>query len=314
MRVLGHIHTLNNEAVIERSLAALLAQTHPLDRVVIVDNGSTDATLARAFPPEVEVLRLGENLGTSGAVRAGMEYALREGFDWIWTFDADSAPRPDALARLLYLYASLPSPVQERTACLACLPLDASDGRPHHGWLIGPGTLRRAGPTADQPWYPYHAGIWSGSLFRVEALRRIGLPCADYVNDYGELEYGYRVARAGFQAFVHTQSLMDHDIGGATNALASRRIGPLRLPVVDVRPMRAYYSVRNSLYFWLYEYRGPGRLRARALRLYKAAKLLANAVLLPRQRWRTLCACARGYRDGVAGRIEARYETVRRDG
>ena len=45
MKILGHIHTFNDEEVIDRSLQALLDQTYPLDAIVIVDNASTDGSV-----------------------------------------------------------------------------------------------------------------------------------------------------------------------------------------------------------------------------------------------------------------------------
>jgi hypothetical protein len=87
MRILGLIHTYNYEDVIERSLEALLNQTHPVDEVLIEDNASTDGTLRRSFPEKVSVLRHDVNLGTSGSVRAGLIYALDRRYDWLWIFD-----------------------------------------------------------------------------------------------------------------------------------------------------------------------------------------------------------------------------------
>ena len=40
--------------------------------------------------------------------------------------------------------------------------------------------------------------LWSGSLYRTAAVQKIGLPQADYVLDWGDLEYGYRARRLGF--------------------------------------------------------------------------------------------------------------------
>ena len=62
----------------------------------------------------------------------------------------------------------------------------------------------------------------------------------------------------------------------------SRPIGPLRLPNLNVPPIRAYCIVRNNLYFWLHQYRGPRRLYTALLRLYKAAKLIVDALLIPK--------------------------------
>ncbi len=133
MRILGHIHTFNDEEIIDRTLQALLDQTYPVDEIVLVDNASQDSTLARAFPKQVSIVRHPENQGTSGAVATGMEYALGRQYDWIYLLDADSLPRKDALQRLIEFYQGLPLEEQERVWRLSSLPLEAPHGQPRHG-------------------------------------------------------------------------------------------------------------------------------------------------------------------------------------
>jgi N-acetylglucosaminyl-diphospho-decaprenol L-rhamnosyltransferase len=64
-----YIPNFNGERWLPRTLQSLRGQTERLD-VVVVDNGSTDGSVAavRADFPEVEVLELGENLGFGPAL------------------------------------------------------------------------------------------------------------------------------------------------------------------------------------------------------------------------------------------------------
>ena len=82
MRV-AHIHTFNDADIIDGTIAALRAQTRPVDGIV-VDNASTDGTLAQPSVRHATVLRHPENRGTSGTVYTGMRFALDQGYDWIW--------------------------------------------------------------------------------------------------------------------------------------------------------------------------------------------------------------------------------------
>jgi glycosyltransferase involved in cell wall biosynthesis len=135
MRVLAHVHTLNDADIIDGTIEAVLRQTRPVDAILLVDNASTDATLDQPSVRHTTVLRHTKNLGTSGAVYSGFRFALEHDYDWIWIFDADSVPDPDALQKLFELYDSWPVDQQNETAFLACLPL-AQDGRPRHGGLF----------------------------------------------------------------------------------------------------------------------------------------------------------------------------------
>src|SRR5437773_9289692 len=132
MRVLAHIHTFNDADIIDRTIAAVRRQTRPVDGILVVDNASTDGTLDQPSLQHARVLRNRENLGTSGAVFTGIEFALAQDYDWIWLFDADSTPEPDALERLVELYTGMAPDRREATACLACLPYNQVDGHPLH--------------------------------------------------------------------------------------------------------------------------------------------------------------------------------------
>ncbi|HUJ63376.1 MAG TPA: glycosyltransferase family 2 protein [Kofleriaceae bacterium] len=57
--------------------------------VVVVDDGSRDATAAAARGAGVTVLRHAVNLGQGAALQTGIDYALRRGARAIVTFDAD---------------------------------------------------------------------------------------------------------------------------------------------------------------------------------------------------------------------------------
>src|SRR5579864_7241966 len=93
----------NGADVLREHLESLKGQTLKLDEIIVVDNASTDDTrhLAAEYP-DVTVLSLEENGGVAGGLSAGLAYAaLEKKYDWIWLFDQDSVPAPDALERLV---------------------------------------------------------------------------------------------------------------------------------------------------------------------------------------------------------------------
>jgi dolichyl-phosphate beta-glucosyltransferase len=75
-------------------------------RLVLVDDGSTDGTLAvleaiaATRPEQVSVVVLARNGGKAAAVAAGMQAAGAAGAGWIGYFDADLATPVDELVRL----------------------------------------------------------------------------------------------------------------------------------------------------------------------------------------------------------------------
>jgi polyprenyl-phospho-N-acetylgalactosaminyl synthase len=70
-------------------------------RIVVVDDGSTDATGAVSAEAGDVVVRHPINLGQGAALQTGIEFALREGADVIVTFDADGQHRAADIAVLM---------------------------------------------------------------------------------------------------------------------------------------------------------------------------------------------------------------------
>jgi GT2 family glycosyltransferase len=307
MRVLAHIHTLNDAAVIEQALAALRRQTRPPDAIIIVDNASTDTTLDRTFPENATVVRNSKNLGTSGAIRIGLAHALKHGFDWTWLFDADSVPEPDALENLLAFFECLPPPEKEQVCFLACR-LETPSGVPRERPMIFTELgIEYAAVDIDDRccWCDFF--IWTGSLFRMPAVAKIGSPSADYVLDLGELEYGYRARQLGFTSYMVGNSVLHQDVGrepGAVTRIA--RLGPFKFPFYETPPIRCYYLARNVLYFWLYQCR-PFRPHRVARIIVLVVVIAINFAIRPVSHGWHLIASLRGIWDGLTMHMERRY-------
>jgi polyprenyl-phospho-N-acetylgalactosaminyl synthase len=93
------IPAYNEEKVIARVLSDLMQQPY---QVVVVDDGSTDHTVAKVLEFPVILLRHAANLGQGAALQTGLSYALRQTeMRYIVTFDADGQHHPEDIARLV---------------------------------------------------------------------------------------------------------------------------------------------------------------------------------------------------------------------
>ena len=99
--------TYNRQRLLTDCLTALLGQTRPLDRIILIDNASIDGTTewlreqGYTHHPHIDYLRLPENRGGAGGFHAGVDHGFTHGYDWFWLMDDDACPQPDALAQLL---------------------------------------------------------------------------------------------------------------------------------------------------------------------------------------------------------------------
>jgi len=92
------IPTYNRAALLAEAIDSALAQTRPPDEIVVVDDGSTDATTAvlARFAPKVRAVRQ-DNAGEAAARNRGVAEARGP---WIAFLDSDDRWEPAALERL----------------------------------------------------------------------------------------------------------------------------------------------------------------------------------------------------------------------
>ena len=100
MRTLVFIPAWNEEASIAEVIGDVREHLPEAD-VLVVDDGSTDATPARAREAGAIVASLPFNQGLGAALQTGYLYALREGYDSCAHLDADGQHPPAEVARLL---------------------------------------------------------------------------------------------------------------------------------------------------------------------------------------------------------------------
>jgi rhamnosyltransferase len=304
-KVLAYVHTYNDAEVIDGTIRALCEQTYPLPEILLVDNGSSDGTLDRDFPSKVTVIRHGRNLGTSGAVATGMEYALAHGYDWIYILDADSGPEPHAVENLVRCYQRFSLEVQTSTWWLSSL-LKEGSGHLHHGCVFTPRGIKMVHPPAHPSNYRCDTNMWSGSFYRLDTVREVGLPNRNYVLDWGDVIYGYEGMIRGYIGSLDQSSVVLHHLH-PIDTVHFRRFGPRFVKLFYSPPIRSYYHWRNSSYFWLYKYQGANSARLTTVHFFQFFKWLIKVSLFLRRPRPILLACVRGMWDGIHARLENRY-------
>ncbi len=170
------------------SIASVIAEVRAFDPdfdVVVVDDGSRDATARIAREAGAHVVRLPYNLGIGGAVQTGYQYARDHGFDIAVQVDGDGQHDPSEIPVLLE-------------------PLLAGEADMAVGTRFGgagtykPPLFRRLG-------IKLFAGVVSlivrqrvtdtTSGFRAVNRRGIRLFAADYPHDYPEVEASVLVCK-----------------------------------------------------------------------------------------------------------------------
>ena len=106
MRVSAIIPAYNRKAAVFRAIDSVLAQTAPVDEIIVVDDGSTDGTadgIHRRYGAQVRVVRQG-NQGVSAARNTGIRDAQGE---WIAFLDSDDIWLPTKMQCQLEALAAM---------------------------------------------------------------------------------------------------------------------------------------------------------------------------------------------------------------
>lgn len=142
----------NEEVHLHAAVESLFDQTHQLFSIIIIDDGSKDATgsiaeaLAREHPGLVYVVHTGGTGSKSGALNAGLDSGYPLG-ELSIVMDADTQFEPDAIEKALpYFYD--PAVV---VVCGHVLPKPPQDGKPSLWWrsklveyILGQGLTKAA--------------------------------------------------------------------------------------------------------------------------------------------------------------------------
>ena len=100
-RLLIVIPAWNEEEVLGDVLEMVKVEKPSFADILVVSDGSTDATADIARAAGVAVLDLPLNLGVGGAMRAGFQYARRMGYEYACQLDADGQHDPREIDTLI---------------------------------------------------------------------------------------------------------------------------------------------------------------------------------------------------------------------
>ena len=100
LRKLAIIPAYNEEGAVGRVVRNITRHAPDFD-VVVIDDGSTDATAAQAEAEGATVIRHPFNIGIGGAMQTGYKHALANGYDVAVQVDGDGQHKPSYLNDML---------------------------------------------------------------------------------------------------------------------------------------------------------------------------------------------------------------------
>lgn len=231
----------NEGRFLERTLPLLREQTRRPDRVLVVDNDSSDGSperIERDFS-EVEVLRLGRNAGFAVANNIGVRHA--EDCDWVVLLNADAYPDREWLAALMDAAA-------RRRDCASFASRMMSERVP--GELDGSGDVFHVSgfawrrdhgrPLAHSPHALVEQEVFSAcggaAMYRRDAFLELGGFDESFFGYLEDTDLGLRLRLAGHRCLYVPTSVVHH-VGSATTGAESE--------------YTVYHSQRNLVWLWV---------------------------------------------------------------
>lgn len=202
------IVTYNRADLLGRMLDGLVAQTHPPDAVIVIDNCSTDHTRSvlhgRTDLP-LHVTTTASNLGGAGGFHIGMRAAYDAGWDRIWLMDDDVVPDPDCLAVLMATdHACLMAVRDDLDGNLvekAAISFDLANPL-----AIRPKTASVDSTYATRSDLPELLEIenvaFEGFMVRRDVVTSVGFPDPEFFIFYDDVDFAIRARKAGFRIWA----------------------------------------------------------------------------------------------------------------
>jgi hypothetical protein len=162
--------------------------------VLVVDDGSSDATARVAREHGADVVSFGENRGLRAAIAAGYATAAERGYAWCGRVDADGQHPATELRRLLERVRGGDCDVAVGSRFVGGDGYEAYRYRPSADRALGTAVLRRLMDLRlDRPFGDATSGMYAANA------RAAALLAQPYVSDAPEVEGLIRLAEAGLR-------------------------------------------------------------------------------------------------------------------
>ncbi len=291
----------NNGPDTVATLHSLAQSDYPSVSVLVVDNGSSDDSVAfiRATHPKVEIIETDKNLGYAEGNNVGMRFALQQGVEYVCVLNNDTEVAPDFITRLVEeaesdefigivgpkMYFFEPSDMIFAAGSL--VEWDKGDLNQRGIWqreaVVGP-------LYSDHP-EDIDFIIGCGILIKRAVLERIGLFDARYYLNFEDVDLCIRTRQAGYHVRYTPHAILRHKVSASLG---------------QGSPRNTYYMTRNALLFFSMHLRGWRRWRALTHIVVRNFGHIAVWTIKPRYRKTARAkrdANAMALRDALLGRF-----------
>lgn len=182
-KVIAVVVTYNRQKLLSECITALRNQTRHIDKILVINNGSTDNT-ENWLTKQSDIKFFNQkNIGSGGGFNTGIKLAYEMGYDWIWLMDDDGFPKNDALEKLLE------DNVDEKLCLRNCAVINKED---RNSFVWKTGHYAGLNEVKEQIIHNF-AHPFNGTLLHKAIIKKVGLPKKELFIWGDETEYYHRI-------------------------------------------------------------------------------------------------------------------------
>lgn len=184
-KTIAVVVTYNRLQLLTECINALRNQTKALNKILVINNGSSDNTANWLKLQDDLAVISQDNCGSGGGFCKGIQWAYEQKFSWIWCMDDDGYPKNDALENLLKANTG------NELRLLNCAVINKEDKK-SFVWKTQQYTSL---DNVDCELIHGKGHPFNGTLIHRKIIERAGLPEARLFMWGDETEYYYRITR-----------------------------------------------------------------------------------------------------------------------
>ncbi len=233
----------NKSGYVVQCIQSVLESVFQKMDIIVVDNASTDDSVARikkSFGEQVTLLENKENLGGSGGFNTGIRYAMQKEYAYIWCLDNDVLADENAVGEL---YAFMEAHPEVGMAGSKVYHMEAPDYVQQYGISIDWDNFCCEAKYCNRiedgtmPEVVYSDAVAACSvLVRTSLIRKIGMLPEENFLYWDDTEWGWRCNLAGYRVASIGASKVLHSMGAKKEA---------------ENTFPTYYAWRNWIQFFM---------------------------------------------------------------
>lgn len=216
-------------------LNSLRCQTYRNFHITVVDNGSTDQSIAllKEQYPKVQIIRQNRNLGFAAAANIGIQSSASP---YVMLLNNDTILAPDCISHMMYAMQKNPRAFSVGAHILTMQKPHRTDTSSDFYSIYGYAFCRNQGFPAKSPsHHQVFTNCGCAVIYRRSLLHFTGLFHPDYFAYLEDVDLGFRARRLGFQNLFCHEAIVYHVGSGTTGQ--------------KYTPFKVYHSSRNNI--WL---------------------------------------------------------------